>query len=816
MIVKRSQKGIAMIAALGFMIITVAFIGTLLTVNVSNKRLTAYNIQTIQTQLAAEAGIDQAVFALWHVASKSIEADKPLGQKSVEDYRRYWDTLDPPLKAAVTEDEDQTPIFGDPVSITGDLGNGTSYQVEVSRKDIGAKSTLRMVATSHLGNESTRRLSQNFSVEFPPFELDFALLTDMVNCTFCHAAFISMESGYSFEHGDSSTDYMVNIANETNRQNAATGTERVRVASLTQLMAEPGVTGDADGQKIRANTLVGGTIYTRGEQNIISPCDGGFGCKDGVFGPSYQTSDGEALPIIANEPYQEFGNKPRHPIEGFEETLVCSKSEKDGNKGCEKANARGYVNYPKAKKGQIAPIDGVVPDVALFPSPVFDTDGNRYIDNEEWSAAVGSTSLGKIDGAARLLLSPTDSDGNVQSGSSDQFTFSKVTASPIDDLKSYTSLIPSSSRGIEGNLILIGTDTNPIRLTGRVYIDGDLVMAGYIDPGKDGVLVVRRNLYIVGDLLYDCNGGSFGRDCVYYDSDKPLAQPRNLPRLAMAAAGVVVIGDYSYVSPVNGGLPGAFKDPGEFTNSAVFAEIMNFNQTQLSKKPPRFYSWQYRDSYVSDGENLPVCRDTAGECRGYYIPGHSSGIVKQQGPLTTDEIDSAAGGDAIIPLSPYKHWLAPKAIRDANDLSIPEQEKITATTAQNMIRDLWAEFIQNNHNGRPSGAVPKSSDDRQALRIDGLIYSNNAVFAFLPTALETHGSLIINGSIIAYETGLLIYSNADHNSSCDYGQTNLFSSNQPDCIGLRVHYDRRLPALLDLRDTGPQLHSLSFEWQSLD
>ncbi len=797
MIVKHSQKGIAMIAALGFMMITLAFIGTLLVVNISNKRLNAYNMQSTQAQLAAEAGIDQSVFTLWHVASSSIEALKGLNyKKSVEDYREYWSNLDPPLESAFTEDKDgnKIPIFGDPISITGSLSNGTNYQVAVSRKDIGSKSTLRMVATSHLGNETTKRLSQDFSIEFPPFELDFALLTDMVNCTFCHAAFISMEAGYSFDHGDNQVDFLVNITNEENRKDAATGTERVRVASLTQLMAEPGKTGNGAGEKIRANTLVGGTIYTRGLQNIISPCDGGFGCKDGVFGPSYQISDGEIQPLIVNETYQEFGNKPKNPINNSEETLVCSNSENDGNKGCEQANARGYVNYPVAKKGQIAPIDGVVPEVDFFPSPVPDTDGNRYIDNNEWSEAVSNVSLGSIQGAKHVLLSPTDLDGNVQGGS-DEFPFTKVAPPPIG-LKREFSIVPSSSRGVEGNLILIGTDTNPIQLTGKVYIDGDLVIAGYIDPGDEGVLVVRRNLYIVGDLLYDCNGNSSGRNCVYYD-------PSSLPRLAMAAAGVIIIGDYSYVSPEKGSLPGAFKDPGEFTNSAVFAEVMNFNQTQLSKNPPRFYAWQYRDTYVSDGENLPVCRDNQRECRGYYLD-------KQQGPLTDQEITSAAGGNAIIPLSPYKHWLAPKAIRDSTQ---PEKEKGVA--AQNMIRNFWAEFVESNSGGRPDGVAPKSADGRQPLRIDGLVYSNNAIFAFLPTKLETHGSLIINGSIIAYETGLLIYSNAGHNNSCDYGQDNIFTNDQSDCIGLRVQYDKRLSALLDLRDTVPQLHSLSFEWQGL-
>ena len=63
-----------------------------------------------------------------------------------------------------------------------------------------------------------------------------------------------------------------------------------------------------------------------------------------------------------------------------------------------------------------------------------------------------------------------------------------------------------SGRGIAGNLFLIGTDTNPIEIEGTVYVDGDLVIQGPIVPGNRGVFIVRKNIYIVGDVVYDCNG----------------------------------------------------------------------------------------------------------------------------------------------------------------------------------------------------------------------------------------------------------------------------------------------------------------------
>ncbi len=787
MIKRYSQKGIAMVAALGFMVIVTALIGTLLVMNVSNKRLTAYNKQSIQAQFAAEAGVDQAILTFWHTASSSIDTAKGVGyKKSVEDYRDYWDNLSTPLESAV--DANQVPIFGTPVTLTGTLVNGATYQVEVSRKDIGSKSTLQMVSTSNLGNETTKRLQQEFSVDFPPFELDFALLTDVINCTLCHAAFTSIEAAYDDTHGDSNSDFLVDITNATDRQNAALGTERIRLAALKQLLAEPG--------GWRANTLIGGTVYTRGSQNII--CTGGEpNCKPNVFGPSYQVSnDNKVLPLIAAEPYQEFRNDPQNPFNQSEETLHCTGN---GNNGCAQTNARGYTNYPKAKKGQIAPIDGVVPDAQFFPSPIPDTDGNRLIDNNEWSDAISNTTQGQINGAATLLLSPTDVNGNIQAGGTDTFTFNNVSPAPvIDDLVSYTSLTPSNSRGIAGNLILIGTDTNPIQLNGKVYVDGDIVIAGYIAPGNEGVLVARRNIYIVGDLLYDCNGSSSGRGCTYYD-------PSSLPRLAMASAGVMIIGDYTFARRAadNNTFLNA---PGGFTNSAIFAEVMNFNQTQVSVSPPRFYAWQYRNAYTQNYSNLPVCTANGGECRGYFNTSMAA--------LTTTQINSAA----IIPLSPFMHWLAPSAVR-----SIANNDVNAGLAAQNVIRDFWAEFVLNNPN-RPQGAAPEYlSSGRRALRIDGLLYSNNAIFSFFQTSLATHGSLTINGSIIAYEVGILTYGNAsgsgnpNAHTGCAFNQSaSLFLEQEPSCVGLQVNYDKRLPSLLEIRDTEPELHSVSFEWQSVN
>ncbi|MEO0717002.1 MAG: molybdopterin cofactor-binding domain-containing protein, partial [Planctomycetota bacterium] len=183
-----------------------------------------------------------------------------------------------------------------------------------------------------------------------------------------------------------------------------------------------------------------------------------------------------------------------------------------------------YVDYLDLPE----PVDGVLPD--RFPLPFLDdggfdptsgaitTDGagNRRIDDNEF-AATASRFTGTVSGGA-IGVAPSGT---------------RVTsAADAADLAAGNT--ESLSRVTEGNVILTGSSTEPIRIDGDVAIDGDLVISGPIEGS--GSLWVRGNVYVRGDLEYaDAIVGS--------ERQFGLGEGGSLNALGLTAGGNVVMGD---------------------------------------------------------------------------------------------------------------------------------------------------------------------------------------------------------------------------------------------------------------------------------
>jgi hypothetical protein len=639
----RGKQGIAIITAISFMVVVLAFISTAFIVSISNTRLSGDQVSTTQAQLAAQAGIDEAILRIWHEATADInQTGSRTGRRDIPDYRDRWESVRTwsshgnwgganKLQGAV--DADGTPIFGDPVTFTGQVDDGTgrmaSYEVTIERRDDSVESsTLRITSTGTLPNGARRRLQQELNVAYPPFQLDFAFLTDFVNCTFCHSAFTSIEMGYSREHGMRNHEYLVDLTDEDKREAAAEGKQRIRVAGLNDLQISTGWK--------YLNTLVAGTIYTRGPQNIMRTdgTGGGTRPKANVFGPQYQGGSS----LISGEDWEGF--RPSQAPDSKDQLLACTNNLTDGNAGCEERFARFYAQYPLEREGSAPPIDGVIPAVQQFPSPIVDQNGDRRIDNDEWADVMEGKNIGELRDAAEIWFSPTDDNG-VPSGASSVTLPFEVRGQDVTIPGMQTNVETEAGRGIAGNLFLIGTDTNPIEIEGTVYVDGDLVIQGPIDPGNRGVLVVRKNIYIVGDVVYDCNGNVAGTDCTYYE-------PNTLPRVAYVAGGMIVMGDPNQSSRTKG-FPNGFnerwtyrgdrdKDDQRFNGRfPLQGELLAFNAKQHEKYVasqkagaatleeifvPRYYMYREGDEIVMrcnfDGEDTRLDnRGGTSECRDF-------------------------------------------------------------------------------------------------------------------------------------------------------------------------------------------------------
>ena len=79
------------------------------------------------------------------------------------------------------------------------------------------------------------------------------------------------------------------------------------------------------------------------------------------------------------------------------------------------------------------------------------------------------------------------------------------------------------------------------------------------------------------------------------------------------------------------------------------------------------------------------------------------------------------------------------------------------------------------------------------VQIDGLLYTNNAIFGIVPRTSKMKGQMVVNGSLVCADLGLLApgFKNLG-------GATNVPGS--PFAAGLRLNYDRRTRGMLRVQN----------------
>ncbi|MEM8711312.1 MAG: hypothetical protein AAGG01_10195, partial [Planctomycetota bacterium] len=191
------------------------------------------------------------------------------------------------------------------------------------------------------------------------------------------------------------------------------------------------------------------------------------------------------------------------------------------------ANPQPYENLYVDYLDETEQVDGTLPET--FPPPFLDDGGvdlvtgdptpagadNRIIDDNEFDSSVAGY-RGSITGGAVSVVAPGD-----------RITSSAAAANLVRGTETNLGAVT------EGNVVLTGSDLDPIRIEGDVAIDGDLIISGPIEG--TGVLWVRGNIYVRGDMEYA--DGVAGTERTFGVSPNGVANA-----LALAAGGNVVIG----------------------------------------------------------------------------------------------------------------------------------------------------------------------------------------------------------------------------------------------------------------------------------
>jgi hypothetical protein len=599
-----------------------------------------------------------------------------------------------------------------------------------------------------------RAVQQVFTVEPELFAgFDYALLTNNVNCIFCHTNVDSVERWFN----NDSSNYG--------------SYDRVKVGSLETLMLRH----DQDGKSwivnhYDADSFVAGTVYSRG---VITDHDGvrisnwaaqsfkGYGF-DGVTGCIIEDQWG--TPQVVD--FVPAGTPPQ-PLENL------------------------YENYPLVyadmPDGELPlsfpppiPDDGGVDPLTGLPDPA--AIGNRRVDDSEFHA-ISDTALGSITAGVMTLLPAGATISTTQQYSQALFVGNQS----------------SLQHSITGNVILSGTVDNPITIDGTLAIDGDLIINGYIKG--EGNLVVRGNVYIPTDLQY--------LDGQEYVAGDPPGQPSG-PRtfgiaqdgtknvLGLAAGGNVMIGDYLKPSALQP--DGSWVMPGQFDFisgdsggewSFSLSEMSLFNRSEWMKTQPMLPG--------SPGEaDLPPAQWTAvnpqydpNHVPRYYAHGPGDEIpIYNRGNVYFDTATETWRGDIEVPF----FWDASKlSYADPTDPSDPYlfdaggnaiAVPYTVTPKDGWISDdmykIGTWYFENNRPGGP-------------MKLDGLFYTNNAIFTLVSVTLPTtRGRVIINGALVASDIGMLApgFANGQGNVSPLSGYA----------IGLQLNYDARVKRLLNVKN----------------
>lgn len=391
-----------------------------------------------------------------------------------------------------------------------------------------------------------------------------------------------------------------------------------------------------------------------------------------------------------------------------------------------------YYNYPSSASlaafGNRYP-DGELPD--FFPLPIPDDNNNRLIDDTEWLDEVQSSLDNRNENyfagtlTAPVQVNPTSI---AWPGGSGVQTFD------------------SAALGLTRNNVIIDGSVTPINLSGTVFINGDVVIRGRVRGS--GTILARGNVYILGDLTYDCGQGSTLQACDYRD-------PSRLPQLNLIAGGNTLMGDFLSIDTfqadnlnllqndriqlpmgvcrANPAQPGCGsgarvswqRDPLYRPNLAL-TEVTNFNRSELQRwlrdnsYRPRFYTYGEREVYFGNGCN----HDPVGYSN-YQTLRAGARVHTCQGERSQSSVTLTQNQVNTI-------------------LSRAVRYEITSSFFNNtVLKRLW------NDTARSRSAGP--------LRTDGLLYSANAIFSVIQNGrgYNLGGRWDLRGALVAADTGVL-------------------------------------------------------------
>ncbi len=524
--------------------------------------------------------------------------------------------------------------------------------------------------------------------------------------------------------------------------------DRVKVASLESLLY----------RRTEACSNVAGTVYTRGQI---------YDTTGAPLSPSQVASS-----TFKGYSFSNLNGKINQNSSGTMSKTSLTQAQQDPS-GSLQSFANLYKDYPTERALMT---DGPLPE--SFPAPYPDDNGNRLVDDDEFARVMSSTT-GSISGGIAYGV-PQGSTYNL----GDLPTASNAAASSLAANGTYS-----------GNLVLVGTEANPIEINGKIAVDGDLVIQG---PVKGwGQLMVRGNTYVTGDVTYKDAPGQFG-----------VAEDGTENGLALTSGGSVLMGDYLTIRGKN-----HTADASKFPDTSLSIRMREARKTKNvtkkvgNKNVTETMEYGYFDPGVVDAGNIQSTMVSGG--KQVTRTGQQFSFTTSELMLFNNlEVEKAVADPSYKPRfyglresQPYDIYVydshdehsvrydesgsGVKKLSDylidkrlplsiLNNAAIHYMNPTSNWISEDTLRQIW----WNDEQTRPRSGRP--------FQFDGLVYSNNAVFtltrSFVRHGSYAYGAMRIRGGMVAADLGVLV-------------------PGEGNTIGLTLEYDRRVRRFLNVEDT---------------
>lgn len=637
---------------------------------------------------------------------------------------------------------------------TYNTGYYVSFRVEVEAAPTNSDNPADFVTVTKVFNMTNRQRP----------DTEYAILTENISCTVCHLRVTTLEFAKNVQGEENNNEYKRALIATTKYMNARFDSAASEIHGTFYIAA--GARVENHGQAADLSTAINNGNFKMA-QLFDAPAD-----EDGfkrntfreIMNGNNRTGDVITAPVADS-------SSPMVPGQPL------------------------YLKYPGRGDYNLN---------ELFPSPfpdVGDANGtgakNRTIDQVELDA-VSATANGTIK-SNFVKIVPPNTNAAYAAGS---YTYTDPT---LPDTSTPGAQVEIKT-GEKNNVILIGTRDNPIEINGNVVIEGDVMIKGYV-RGK-GLIRATGNIYMPSDVQYrnTIDGkDAQGKDLEVFDAGNSVGY---------AAGGNIVIGDY--ISRVNGSgsnyvagevevgkakpiLDGNGNDTGNVENNYA-----NYIAEQLSISNRDELAKTLKKVPAGGGDLNNV--GTYGVTNPAYVPGYTPRYYTFY--PDTDPYAFIKNGGAARFDTTTKAWItaeAPTGFRDHQYpiTSVPTDPTVRDTTNQPRLISVhpnWIspmnmlKLIAKEEAIRKADTNPTYGRNGTPFRIDGLLYTNNAIFSMQRWRSQIEngnggwshpessykGSMEINGSLIAPDLGLLT-------AGGHHGQKH----------ALKVNYDRRTRLLIN-------------------